>query len=215
MEQELREQTEKANDSGRQKTVFMANMTHELRTPLNAVNGFAEILKLTSTPEEKQQYVDIMMHSCTMLIAMVDNILQLSMIDTDGIKLHKRQVDFSVLFELRANEMRRFISTPNVDLQIVSPEDHLVLTLDSDRVIQVLEIFANNASKFTNNGHICLGYAYEDGWLTVYCEDTGCGIPADMQEEIFNRFVKLNDFVQGTGLGLSVAQAIAQMSIKM
>ena len=210
VEQELREQTEKANDSGRQKTVFMANMTHELRTPLNAVNGFAEILKLTYTPEEKQQYVDIMMHSCTMLIAMVDNILQLSMIDTDGIKLHKRQVDFSVLFELRANEMRRFISTPNVDLQIVSPEDHLVLTLDSDRVIQVLEIFANNASKFTNNGHIRLGYAYEDGWLTVYCEDTGCGIPADKQEEIFNRFVKLNDFVQGTGLGLSVAQAIAQ-----
>ena len=209
VEQELREQTAKANDSGRQKTVFMANMTHELRTPLNAVSGFAEILKLPSTPEEKQQYVGIMMHSCTMLIAMVDNILQLSMIDTDGIKLHERQIDFAVLFNLRVKEMKRFISTPNVDLQIVSPEEHLVLTLDSDRIIQVLEIFAGNASKFTTKGHIRMGYAYADGSLTVYCEDTGCGIPADKQEEIFHRFVKLNDFVQGTGLGLSVAQAIA------
>lgn len=212
VEQELREQTEKAQDSGRQKTVFLANMTHELRTPLNAVNGFADLLKLrVSTPQEKEQYVSIMMHSCTMLIAMVDNILQLSMIDTDGIRLHPRQVDFSVSFEISTKEMRRFINTSesNVDLQMVNPMEHLVLTLDYDRIMQVLEIFAGNASKFTKTGHIRLGYTYEDGWLTVYCEDTGCGIPADKQQEIFHRFVKLDDFMQGTGLGLSVAQAIA------
>lgn len=212
VEQELREQTEKAQDSGRQKTVFLANMTHELRTPLNAVNGFADLLKLrVATPQEKEQYVSIMMHSCTMLIAMVDNILQLSMIDTDGIRLHPRQVDFSVSFEISTKEMRRFINTSesNVDLQMVNPMEHLVLTLDYDRIMQVLEIFAGNASKFTKTGHIRLGYTYEDGWLTVYCEDTGCGIPADKQQEIFHRFVKLDDFMQGTGLGLSVAQAIA------
>lgn len=212
VEQELREQTEKAQDSGRQKTVFLANMTHELRTPLNAVNGFADLLKLgVITPQEKEQYVGIMMHSCTMLIAMVDNILQLSMIDTDGIKLHPRQVDFSVSFDISAKEMKRFINKyeTDVDLQTVNPMEHLVLTLDYDRIMQVLEIFAGNASKFTKTGYIRMGYTYDDGWLTVYCEDTGCGIPADKQEEIFHRFVKLNDFTQGTGLGLSVAQAIA------
>lgn len=209
VERELREQTEKANDSGRQKTVFMANMTHELRTPLNAVSGFAEILKMPSTPEEKRQYVSIMMHSCTMLIAMVDNILQLSMIDTDGIKLHKRDVDFAVLFSLSAREMRRFMSSSTVDLQIYNPIEHLMLNIDYDRIVQVLEIFAGNASKFTTSGHIRLGFKYVDGVLTVYCEDTGCGIPADKHEEVFQRFVKLNDFVQGTGLGLSVAKAIA------
>lgn len=209
VQKSLREQTEKANDSGRQKTVFLANMTHELRTPLNAVNGFAEILKLSSTPEEKAEYVNIMMHSCTMLISMVDNILQLSMIDTEGIKLHLREVDFAVQFSKSVKEMKRFINSPDVELQFNRTYGHLMVKIDYDRVIQVIETFVNNASKYTTKGFIRLGYRYKDEVLTIYCRDTGCGIPLDKQKEIFNRFVKLNDFVQGTGLGLSVSKAIA------
>lgn len=205
----LREQTEKANDSGRQKTVFLANMTHELRTPLNAVNGFAEILKLSSTPEEKAEYVNIMMHSCTMLISMVDNILQLSMIDTEGIKLHLREVDFAVMFSKSVKEMKRFINSSDVELQFNRTYSHLMVTIDYDKVMQIIETFVNNASKYTTKGFIRLGYRYKDEVLTIYCRDTGCGIPLDKQQEIFNRFVKLNDFVQGTGLGLSVSKAIA------
>lgn len=209
-EQHLREETEKANDSGRQKTVFLANMTHELRTPLNAINGFAEVLEMASSPEEKQMYVDIMAHSCTMLISLVDNILQLSIIDTEGIKLHPKEVDFAVLFQKSVREMQRFISAPGVNLQVESPYPHLMLTIDYERVMQVVEAFVNNASKYTSQGFIRVGYSCTDTELSIYCKDTGCGIPEDQLERIFERFVKLNDFVEGTGLGLTVSKAIAE-----
>lgn len=209
-EQHLREETEKANDSGRQKTVFLANMTHELRTPLNAINGFAEVLQMSSTPEEKQMYVDIMAHSCTMLISLVDNILQLSIIDTEGIKLHPKQIDFAVLFQKSVREMQRFISAPGVSLQVESPYPHLMLEIDYERIMQVVEAFVNNASKYTSQGFIRVGYSCTDTELSIYCKDTGCGIPDDQLDRIFERFVKLNDFVEGTGLGLTVSKAIAE-----
>lgn len=209
-EQHLKEETDKANDSGRQKTVFLANMTHELRTPLNAINGFAEVLAMSSTPEEKQMYVDIMAHSCTMLISLVDNILQMSIIDTEGIKLHPKPVDFAVLFQKSVTEMQRFISAPGVRLEIESPYPHLNLNIDYERVMQVVEAFVNNASKYTSQGFIRVGYSCTEHDLTIYCKDTGCGIPDDQLDRIFERFVKLNDFVEGTGLGLTVCKAIAK-----
>lgn len=205
----LNDETDKANDAGRQKAAFMAEMTHELRTPLNVINGFAEIMSFLTTDEEKKQYVDIMSHSCTMLISLVDNILQLSIIDTEGLKLRPREVDFAQLFRQKAEELRRLITEPGVAYKVDCPRRSLMVTVDADRVLQVFDAFVNNASKFTKQGFIHVGFRFSEHVLTVYCRDTGCGIPQDKQRDVFKRFVKLDNFVQGTGLGLAVCQKIA------
>lgn len=209
-QEKLRKETEKAQDSGRQKALFLANMTHELRTPLNAVNGFAEIMMLFSTPEDKKEYIPIMAHNCSMLIGLVDNILQLSVMDTEGIRLEKRGVDFSVIFQEEAQKLSHYIVKPEVKYIIDRPMRSLFITVDTLRITQILDALVNNASKFTEKGFIRVGYRYVDGLLTVYCRDTGCGIPLDKQQLVFERFVKLNDFVQGTGLGLTVCKLLAE-----
>lgn len=208
-QEQLRIQTEKALDSGRQKAVFLSNMTHELRTPLNAINGFAEIMSFLTTDEEKKEYVDIMDHNCTMLICLIDNILHLSTSDTEGIKIRPHHVDFAKRFRAGAEEMRRYMVNPEVSYRIDTPTNSLPLEVDADRIMQMLDIVVNNASKFTQKGFVHIGFRYDDGMLTVYCRDTGCGIAREKQEHIFNRFVKLDEFVQGMGLGLALCKNIA------
>lgn len=205
----LREQAERAKESGKQKALFLASMTHELRTPLNAINGFAEIMSFLTTDEEKKRYVDIMAHNCTMLISLIDNILQISTIDTEGMKLRRNEVDFAAIFRDKATEMRKYIADPAVAYRIDTPVKSLMLRIDAERIMQVLDIFVNNASKFTTQGFIHVGFRYDGSQITIYCRDTGCGIPQDKQQAIFERFFKIDDFVQGTGLGLSLAKVIA------
>jgi len=205
----LREQTEKALESGKQKAVFLSNMTHELRTPLNAINGFAEIMSFLTTEEEKKEYIDIMDHNCTMLICLIDNILHLSTIDTEGLRIRPHHVDFAKVFRQGAEEMRRYMVNPEVSYRIDTPMHTLMLDVDAERIMQMLDIVVNNASKFTQKGFVHIGYRYNEGTLTVYCRDTGCGISKEKQEEIFRRFVKLDEFVQGMGLGLALCKSIA------
>lgn len=210
-QEKLRVETEKALDSGRQKTVFLSNMTHELRTPLNAINGFAEIMSFLTTDEEKKEYIDIMDHNCTMLISLVDNILHLSTIDTEGLKIRKRHVDFAKEFRQTAENMRKYINNPEVSYRIDTPMQTLMLDIDAERIMQMLDIVVNNAAKFTQKGFIHIGFRYSDRCLTVYCRDTGCGIAKDKQQEIFNRFMKVDEFVQGMGLGLALCKTIADI----
>lgn len=207
----LRQETEKALDSGRQKALFLQSMTHELRTPLNAINGFAEIMSFLTTNEEKKEYADIMAHNCTMLISLIDNILQISTIDTEGLRQRRRHVDFAKAFREGAESMRKYIANPDVSYRIDMPMQTLTLDIDAERVLQILDIFVNNSSKFTTKGFVHVGFRYGGDMLTVYCRDTGRGIPQDKQEKIFERFVKLDEFVQGAGLGLSLAKTIADL----
>lgn len=207
--EKLDRQTAKANDSGRQKAQFLANMTHELRTPLNAINGFAEIMSFLTTSEEKKQYVDIMAFNCTMLINLIDNILQLTKIDTEGITIRRMETDFAKAFRKKAEDLRKYVNNPEVQYRIDSPRSSLTVKVDAERILQIFEAFVNNASKFTKKGFIHVGYRYTNDQLTVYCRDTGCGIPLEKQPAVFERFSKLDEFVQGTGLGLALCKAIA------
>lgn len=210
MQNELREETEKANDSGRQKSIFLANMTHEIRTPLNAISGFAEIMRITTEKAECDEYVNIMRDNSNKLISLIDNILQLSMMDTDDFVLNIEEVDLHQQFEKQCRAiLSHFTVKPEVQVIIDTPSSPLTLSIDFKRVMQIVEAFISNAIKYTEKGTITIGYRYEDGKLSIYCADSGMGIPQDKQKDIFERFVQLNDFVQGTGLGLSVCRSIA------
>ena len=209
-QQRLREETERAKDSGRLKSVFMANMTHEIRTPLNSIVGFSDVLPMLSTKEEKQEIIRVIMNNCDMLMRLINDILAISSLDAGGIHIELRKVNFAKSFDDICESLRERVQVPGVEFIKDNPYTEFVTCIDNERILQVITNFVTNAVKYTRQGHIKVGYRYEEsGDLYIYCEDTGAGIPKEHQSKIFERFVKLNDYIQGTGLGLSICKAIA------
>ena len=208
-QEQLKQETERANDSGRLKSVFMANMTHEIRTPLNSIVGFSDVLSMLSTQEEKQEIIRVIMNNCDMLMRLINDILAISKAKTSGISIEPVEVDFAKCFDDISESLKDRVQEPGVEFIKDNPYTTFITRIDNGRIQQVITNFVTNAVKYTHQGHIKVGYRYDDSQLYVYCEDTGVGIPKEYQEKIFERFVKLNDFIQGTGLGLSICQAIA------
>ena len=212
-QEQLKQETERANDSGRRKSVFMANMTHEIRTPLNAIVGFSDVLPMLQTDEEKKEIIGVIMNNCDMLLRLINDILAVSDLESGGITLVPVETDFAVDFNDICKSLAQRVQTPGVAFIVDNPYTTLKTCLDKERIQEVLTNFVTNAVKYTQQGHIKVGYEYRDtdgGGLYLYCEDTGSGIPKADQSKIFERFVKLNDFVQGTGLGLNISKAIAE-----
>lgn len=118
-------------------------------------------------------------------------------------------VDFAQVFNDICQTLAQRVQEPGVAFIVDNPYDSFPTRLDKGRMQQVITNFVTNAVKYTHEGHIKVGYRYEDGGIYMYCEDTGAGIPKDKQASVFERFVKLNDFIQGTGLGLSICKSIA------
>lgn len=208
-QEKLKQETERANDSGRLKSVFMANMTHEIRTPLNSIVGFSDVLPMLTTPEEKQEIVRVIMNNCDMLLRLINDILAISSLDAGGIHIEPREVDFAQSFNDICESLAERVQEPGVEFLTCNPYKTFVTCVDNGRIQQVITNFVTNAVKYTHQGHIKVGYDYRENGLYIYCEDTGTGIPKESQAKIFDRFVKLNDYIQGTGLGLSICKAIA------
>lgn len=208
----LKRETERAKDSGHQKSVFLANMTHEIRTPLNAIVGFSDLLQAVESPEEKHEMIRIIHNNCDMLLRLINDILVLSNVDANAMQIRPEMVDFAIEFNDICKSLSERVQEPSVEFLSDNPCDTLLVSIDKSRIQQVITNFVTNAVKYTHQGHIRVGYRLEerDGrrGLYVYCEDTGAGIPDDQLGRVFERFVKLNDYIQGTGLGLSICKAI-------
>ena len=211
---QLRRETERANDSGRLKAVFLANMTHEIRTPLNAIVGFTDLLQAIDSPDDKREMIRVIHNNCDMLLRLINDILVLSNVDANAMEIIVSEVDFAQEFANTCISLAQRVQEPGVEFQQVNPYESLKTYIDSGRIQQVITNFVTNAVKYTHQGHIQVGYRIEERnsrqGLYVYCEDTGSGIPKEKQEAVFERFVKLNDFIQGTGLGLSICKAIIE-----
>ena len=218
-QQRLKEETSRAEDSGRMKSAFLANMTHEIRTPLNAIVGFSDLLPMIDTQEERMEFIRIISNNCDMLMRLINDILEASSMG-QSIAINPTEVDFSPVFDDICQTLAQRVQEPGVEFIKDNPYPTCPTVLDKGRVQQVLTNFVTNAVKYTRQGFIKVGYHWDrrakfDGsgeanGLTFYCLDTGAGIPKDKQSSVFERFVKLNDFVQGTGLGLSICQNIVE-----
>ena len=209
IQQKLKEETARAEDSGRLKSVFLANMTHEIRTPLNAIVGFSDLLPMVDTQEERIEFIRIISNNCDMLLRLINDILEASSMG-QALAIKPTECDFAQVFNDICQTLAQRVQEPGVEFIKDNPYDTFPATIDKGRVQQVLTNFTTNAVKYTHQGHIKLGYREQDGGIYFYCEDTGAGIPKEKQASVFERFVKLNDFVQGTGLGLSICKAIAE-----
>lgn len=217
-QERLKEETERAENSGKMKSAFLANMTHEIRTPLNAIVGFSDLLPMVETNEERLQFIRIIRNNCDMLIRLINDILEASNMG-QALAILPEEVDIAKAFDDICQALEQRVQEPGVEFVKDNPYDTYLTYLDKGRVQQLLTNFVTNAVKYTHKGHIKVGYREEtripkDGTegtngLYFYCEDTGAGIPKEKQASVFERFVKLNDFVQGTGLGLSICKAIA------
>ena len=217
-QEQLKRETERANDSGRMKSVFMANMTHEIRTPLNAIVGFSDVLPLLTTPEERQEIIRLIIDNCDMLLRLVNDIQDAASLDVSGsVDITPTRTDFSKFFDELCEQLQQRLREPTVEFMKENPYPTYITMVDEMRIRQVYTNFVTNAVKYTHQGHIKVGYRKE--WreengesregLFLFCEDTGDGVPKEVQDKLFERFFKLNDYIQGTGLGLSICKAIA------
>ena len=207
---QLVEVTDHAKDSVRLKSGFMASMTHELRTPLNAIVGFTSVLEALGDTEGRGEYVRIIRNSSDMLQRLINDIIEASSLTDGPTSLMPVDVNFAASFEDICLTLQSRVQDAGLAFIKDNPYNSFMTTLDIGRVQQVLTNFVTNAIKFTKQGHIRLGYRYNRHGLYVYCEDTGMGIPNDKQELIFERFVKLDEFVQGTGMGLAICKSIVE-----
>ena len=206
----LEVETLRASDSVRQKSGFMASMTHELRTPLNAIVGFTGVLEALGDAPDRGEYVRIIRNSSDMLQRLINDIIEASSITDGAFTIQPTDVDFAEAFNDICITLAQRVQDSNVEFQKENPYDSFLTTLDEGRVQQVLTNFVTNAVKFTKKGHIKVGYEYKDKGLYFYCEDTGAGIPESKQKMVFERFVKLDEFVQGTGMGLAISKSIVE-----
>lgn len=208
-QQKLKDETQRAEESGKMKAAFLANMTHEIRTPLNAIVGFSDLLPVVEEHSERMEFIRIIRNNCDMLMRLINDILEASNVG-QALAIQPEQVDFAKVFDDICQTLQQRVDEAGVQFIKDNPYDTFPATLDKGRIQQVLTNFTTNAIKYTHQGHIKVGYREQDGGIYFYCEDTGAGIPKDKQAAVFERFVKLNDFVQGTGLGLSICKAIAE-----
>ncbi|MBR1409801.1 MAG: transporter substrate-binding domain-containing protein [Prevotella sp.] len=207
-QQRLKDETQRAEESGKMKAAFLANMTHEIRTPLNAIVGFSDLLPMVDSHDDRMEFIRIIRNNCDMLMRLINDILEASNLG-QSLAIKPEEVDFAKVFDDICQSLAQRVDEAGVEFIKDNPYDSFIATLDKGRIQQVLTNFTTNATKYTHQGHIKLGYREQDGGIYFYCEDTGAGIPKDKQAAVFERFVKLNDFVQGTGLGLSICKAIA------
>lgn len=212
-EEELKIAKEKAEKANLSKSIFLANMSHEIRTPINAIAGFSEILSHTNAEEEKKQYKEIIKMNANLLLQLVNDILDLSKIESGTIDFIYTEVDINqLLADLhKLFQMKINCTEENKEVVLITePElDSCTIVTDQNRLIQVLSNFITNAIKFTRTGSIRIGYKMKTSELYFYVADTGSGIPADRQQDIFERFVKLNKGENnGSGLGLAISKGI-------
>lgn len=200
---------EKAEESDRLKSAFVANMSHEIRTPLNAIIGFSDLLLHTDEQEEKEEYNRLINKNTELLLKLINDIIDLSKIEAGYMNL--RPVSFCLSELIRENVAECEYKLPSgVEMNIKCPDCDYMVELDRLRIKQILNNFLSNALKYTSQGHIEVGYEVNDTGIKLSVADTGCGIPEKDQSRIFERFEKVDSFVQGVGLGLSICKTIVE-----
>ena len=212
-EDELIAARDRALQADKLKSAFLANMSHEIRTPLNAIVGFSDLLKDLEafSSEEVQQFVETININCTLLLALINDILDLSRIESGTMDFQLSSYNLTFIMQ-QVYDSQRLSMPQGVELRTDFPEGAgKDIVTDSVRLKQVVNNLINNARKFTAKGSITLGYSMEEpGYTTVFVEDTGAGISDEDQKHIFERFYKADSFTQGAGLGLSICQTIVE-----
>ena len=200
---------DKAEASDRLKSAFLANMSHEIRTPLNAIVGFSSLLTSTENAAEKELYNSLIGHNNKLLLNLINDVIDLSKIESGYLELRPDWVNLTELLDESVAEYAHQVPS-GVELLTNYPAHDSLVELDKLRIKQILSNFLSNALKNTTTGHVEVFYEVDHQSVRIGVKDTGRGIPQNMLEKIFERFEKLDSFVQGAGLGLSICKLIVE-----
>ena len=209
--EELRKAKEVAEQSNWLKTMFIQNMSHEIRTPLNSIVGFSGVLvDMLDDKEDIGQYVALIESNSKLLLKLVGDILDISILDSE-VEIKHNAVDVNACCQASIDAAGTLFS-PDTKLVFKPACDELIINSNYNYIVHVLDNLLSNASKFTHEGSVTLAYEVkkETNQLIFTVTDTGIGIPIDEQEHVFERFVKLDNFSQGAGLGLSICRIVAE-----
>ena len=219
-EEQLVEEVEQAEHETVRKTEFLANMSHEIRTPMNSIIGFTELLIDDTLTDEQKDYLETVQNSGKGLLELINDILDISKIESGQLKIVKAQCPIQSIIEDVRSMMKPNIEAKGLTFKLQkvmgTPDD---IYTDALRLKQCLINLINNALKFTDTGsinlHISPYFEKKQQWFRFDIQDTGIGIPADKQQDIFREFVQAEDSTAhkygGTGLGLCITQQLTEM----
>ena len=209
MEQELIEARNRAEESDRLKSAFIANMSHEIRTPLNAIIGFTSVLPDLQGDEERRELINLIQENNQKLLRIIDDVMNISKIESG-----KEQLVMTI-FELN-DTLQSVVDTfvpklqAGVQMSTMFAQGAISINTDLNRLMEVMNHLLANAVKFTSQGNITVGYDEpENNRIRIWVRDTGKGIAPENLERVFERFFKVDEYIPGAGLGLSICRTMA------
>ena len=202
---------DKAEHTEMLKSHFLSNISHELRTPLNAIIGFSELIVQRNPDQEMKRYSNIIKNNNEHLLRLVDSIMEMSQLQTGNKSLIREMVDIDTLWK-HIYERQKNKATAEVQFACAHDPEHrgVAAYIDQVAVSQIVDNLLGNAFKFTTSGCVMMWLEITDNNISFHVSDTGCGIPEEQQDRIFDTFVKLDSFTLGTGLGLAISQSLAK-----
>jgi signal transduction histidine kinase len=216
---------ELAEESDKLKSIFLANLSHEIRTPMNAIIGFTSLLSYDLDKETINKYIDIVHSNTYNLLNLLDNLIDYSKLESEGIKIHNQKFDISKLMDIiyfQYSKELKNINKSHIQLLVIKENDSKKMFVNGDktRINQVFSNLLSNSLKFTEQGFIRFGYKIEKEKFTFYVEDSGTGVAKEDLDKIFNSFYKgaNNSHLKhrGTGLGLTICKKlVSQMNGKI
>ena len=209
LETALKQALSKAEESDRLKSAFIANMSHEIRTPLNAIIGFTSVLPDIEDYGERQELINLIQENNSKLLRIIDDVMNISKIEAGKEQLQMALFDVNVILDELVNRYQSQVAG-GVTISTDFAAPHQEVNSDLNRVLTSMEHLVSNAVKFTTHGSIVVGYdAVADHRIRLWVRDTGKGVAPEDQERIFERFYKVDEFVPGAGLGLSLCRTMA------
>jgi len=215
---QLENAMDRATESDRLKTAFLNNLSHEIRTPLNAIVGFSTLLgEPGQVPGSRMEFMDIITHSSDHLLEIIDDVLEISKIETRIVRIIKKEVNVNQLMQRVHDRFKPVAAEKNITLRFNEPPrgTDLIITTDGYKLFQSVTNILSNAVKFTFEGKVEFGFLLKPGIIEFYVIDTGIGIGAEHQPHIFKPFYQAESSstkrYEGTGLGLSIAKAYIEL----
>ena len=210
IERELIEARNHAEESDRLKSAFLANMSHEIRTPLNAIVGFSDVLPMAQNDDERKELINLIKQNNVRLLRLFDDMANMSKLEAGDEAVKREHFSLDQLLMDVADKFADKSKETGVKIEIETTADVVQPFSDRNRLREILNQYVDNALKFTTQGVVTLGYQVNNGLLRIWVRDTGKGIPPrHCNEHLFERFVKVDEFVPGSGLGLSICRSMA------
>lgn len=216
-EMELIHAKEKAEESDRLKSVFLANISHEIRTPMNGILGFAELLKEPDlSPENHQEFISTIEVNLYRMLNIISDLIEISKIEAGEMIVKTSTINVNTLLQNLHDEFKIKINGKNIQLELHSelPDEQSIMVTDRTKLNQILANLIKNALKFTEEGTISFGYKKKENVFEFFVSDTGMGIQPDARELIFERFMQADQGstrkYEGIGLGLTISKAYVE-----